>query len=86
VTLYVESKAARVDLPSAVSGRYVTPGQNARGDGILGEQIGSSVTLTLLLNQLAGDTIDVFTGELHGDTLIGRYRKNGGSVTFLRSP
>jgi hypothetical protein len=86
VTLYVESKAARVDLPSAVSGRYVTPGQNARGDGILGEQIGSSVTLALLLNQLAGDTVDVFTGELHGDTLIGRYRKNGGTVVFLRSP
>lgn len=85
-TLYVESKATREDLPAALSGRYVTPGPNARGDGILGEQIGTSVTLVLLLNQLSGDTADVFTGELRGDTLRGTYRKNGGTVVFLRSP
>ena len=85
-TLYVESKAAREDLPTALSGRYVTPAPNARGDGILGQQIGNSVTLALLLNQLSGDTIEVFTGQLHGDTLIGSYRKNGGTAVFVRSP
>ena len=85
-TLYVESKAAREDLPTALSGRYVTPVPNARGDGILGEQIGTSVTLALLLNQLGGDTVDVFTGELRGDTLTGQFRKNGGTAVFLRSP
>jgi hypothetical protein len=85
-TLYVESKATREDLPAALSGRYVTPAPNSRGDGILGQQIGTSVTLALLLNQLSGDTVDVFTGELRGDTLTGRYRKSGGTAVFLRSP
>lgn len=85
-TLYVESKATREGLPTALSGRYVTPGPNSRGDGILGQQIGTSVTLALLLNQLSGDTAEVFTGELRGDTLTGSYRKNGGTVVFLRSP
>jgi len=85
-TLYVESKATRPDLPTALSGRYVTPAPNARGDGIIGQQFGSTITLALLVSQLAGDTIDVFTGELRGDTLTGTYRKNGATSVFLRSP
>lgn len=85
-TLYVESKATRSDLPSALSGRYVSPTPAPHGDGILGQQFGSTITLALLANQLSGDTIDVFTGELRGDTLAGSYRKNGGAAVFLRSP
>jgi hypothetical protein len=86
LTLYVESKATRGDLPAALSGRYVTPIPNARADGVLGQQLGSTITLVLLANQLSGDTVDVFTGELHGDTLRGNYRKSGVTSTFLRSP
>jgi hypothetical protein len=86
ITLYVESKPTRDGLPAALSGRYVTPNPNARGDGIIGQQLGSTITLALLANQLAGDTVDVFTGELHGDTLTGSYRKNGGTSVFVRSP
>jgi hypothetical protein len=86
VTLYVESKAARPDLPAALSGRYVTPIPNPRADGVLGQQLGSTITLALLANQLSGDTVDVFTGELHGDTLRGSYRKSGVTSVFLRSP
>lgn len=85
LTLYVESKATRDGLPTALSGRYVTPVPNVRGDGILGQQLGSTVTLALLANQLSGDTVDVFTGELHGDTLRGSYRK-GATAVFMRSP
>jgi len=85
-TLYVESKATRENLPAALSGRYITAGVNPRGDGILGQQLGSTVTLALLANQLSGDTLDVFTGELRGDTLSGSYRKAGGVSVFLRSP
>jgi hypothetical protein len=86
LTLYVESKATRGNLPAALSGRYVTPIPNARADGVLGQQLGSTITLVLLANQLSGDTVDVFTGELHGDTLRGNYRKSGVTSTFLRSP
>ncbi|MGE5101486.1 MAG: DUF4249 family protein [Deltaproteobacteria bacterium] len=85
-TLYVESKATRSDLPTALSGRYVAPAPTPHGDGILGQQLGSSITLALLANQLSGDTVDVFTGELRGDTLSGSYRKNGGTSVFLRNP
>ena len=86
LTLYVESKAARGDLPTALSGRYVTGGPGARADGMIGEQRGSAVTLALLANQLAGDTADVFTGELRGDTLIGTYRHTRGTSIFVRIP
>jgi hypothetical protein len=85
-TLYVESSATREGLPAALSGRYITAGASPRGDGILGQQFGSTVTLALLANQLSGDTVDVFTGELRGDTLSGSYRKAGGISVFVRSP
>jgi hypothetical protein len=85
-TLYIESNATREDLPSALSGRYITAGVNVRGDGILGQQFGTTITLALLANQLSGDTVDVFIGELRGDTLSGSYRKAGGISVFLRSP
>jgi len=85
-TLYVESKAVRSELPTALSGRYVLALPNSRGDGMIGQQIGSTITLALLANQLAGDTLDLFTGELHGDTLRGSYRKSGGTSVFVRSP
>ena len=85
-TLYVESKATRTALPAALSGRWISPPPNQRGDGIIGQQLGSTITLALLVNQLAGDTVDVFTGELRGDTLTGTYRKNGGTAVFLRIP
>jgi hypothetical protein len=86
VTLYVESKPARSDLPTALSGRYITGGPGARADGIVGEQSGSAVKLAFLLGQLASDTADVFTGELRGDTLIGTYRRTRGTSIFVRVP
>jgi hypothetical protein len=82
LTLYVESPPARDGLPAALSGRYagVAPG----GDGIIGQQFGSTITLALLANQLVGDTVDLFAGVLRGDTLSGTYKKAGGSVVFVR--
>lgn len=82
-TLYVESPAARAGLPDALSGRYATSGPQ-RGDGIIGQQLGNTITLALLSNQLAGDTLDLFAGTLRGDTLSGTYRKAGGQVVFVR--
>jgi hypothetical protein len=85
-TLYIESEAARPELPKSLSGRYLLGGSTTRGDGILGKLLGSNVTLTLLTNQLAGDTLDVFDGEINGDTLRGGYWKSGKLATFVRVP
>jgi hypothetical protein len=80
--LYIESKPARADLPTALSGRYTT---NGRTDGIVGTRVGPTVSLVLVNNQLAWDTVDVFSGDFHGDTLVGTYKK-GGAALFVRSP
>ena len=81
-TLYVESPAARDGLPAALSGRYA--GITSGGDGIIGQQLGNTITLALLRNQLAGDTLDLFAGVLRGDTLSGTYRTQGTEVVFVR--
>jgi hypothetical protein len=86
ITLYIESKAAREDLPAALSGRYTLGGSTTRGDGIIGRMFGTDVNFALVQNQLAGDTVDVFIGELMGDTLRGTYRERGGNVVFVKSP
>jgi hypothetical protein len=84
VTLYVESPAARSGLPAALSGRYVTAGPTAHADALIGQLNGTSVSLVLLANQLAGDTIDVFTGEFDGKTITGSYRDRAGTVVFTK--
>jgi hypothetical protein len=86
ITLYVESPPAESGLPASISGRYTTAFPSVVSDGVLGQQFGTFVSLALLANQLSVDTVDVFSGELRGDSLIGSYRTNGGSAVFLRSP
>ena len=85
MTIYLESKAARSDLPNSLSGRF-TASANGRIDGVLGEQLGQTVNLTLLNNQLAGNKFDSFVGVLHGDTLTGTFERNGGTAVYLRTP
>lgn len=83
--LYIESPAVRSDAPTALSGRYVTPGPNLRADGIIGSMKGSEVILAFLANQLASDTVDVFAGQFDGSVLRGAYRSDPGTtVTFVR--
>jgi hypothetical protein len=89
LSLYVESKGARDDLPSSLTGRYTLGSSTTRGDGIIGKFTGTTVSLALLANQLSGDTVDVFLGELEGDTIRGSYtRKPGanGVLKFVRLP
>lgn len=87
LTLYVESKGANEGLASSLSGRYTLGTSTTRGDGIIGKFLGTSVSLALLGNQLSGDTVDVFLGELDGDTLRGSYtRRAGGELKFVRIP
>ena len=84
LSLYVESKGARDDLPSSLSGRYTLGASTTRGDGIIGKFSGTSVSLALLANQLAGDTVDVFLGELEGDTIRGSYTRRAGASGELK--
>lgn len=83
-TLYVESPAAREGLPAALSGRYTLGTSSTRGDGIIGQYDGTTVRLALLANQLSGDTVDVFLGELDGDTLRGGYLRSGSNTQELK--
>jgi hypothetical protein len=84
LTLYIESKSLRPDVPTTISGRYTTAPPNARADGIVGEISGTKVAFAILANQLASDTLDVFTGELSGNTITGSYRKRTGTAVFVR--
>jgi hypothetical protein len=87
LTLYVESKSSRADVPDALSGRFTTT-INVNSRGVLGQQAGLSVALVTIANQLAHDTIDVFTGELSADgrTLSGSFRSTAddGRVTYIK--
>ena len=83
--LYIESAAVRTDAPSALSGRYNSPGPNVRVDGLIGTINGSEVVLAFLANQLASDTVDVFVGQLNSGVLRGEYRGHPGTtVTFVK--
>lgn len=88
--LYVESKAARSDQDDALSGRYAR--QMRLGDigcpvcGLLGTARGSRVELAFLRDWSARDTVEYLTGELRGDTIVGRYRGHGGIAHFVRQP
>jgi len=86
ITLYVESPPAKgaTDATTALSGRYTSVGPNPRTDGIIGRMKGNTVSFALLANQLAGDTVDVFTGTLDGATLSGKYKRRTGEIVFLK--
>jgi hypothetical protein len=85
LNIYLESKSARSDLPDVLSGRYTTGSGVA--NGIVGEMSASRVTLVLVSNQLAHDTVDVFAGELSADgtTLTGTFRSKGATqFTYVK--
>lgn len=86
--LYVESRATRSGQGDALSGRYdVRPRFGYSGClacGLLGTVKGNRVELALLRDWTAQDTVEIFTGELRGDTIVGSYRGFGGPVRFVR--
>lgn len=87
--LYVESRAARSDQADALSGRYTRVMH--LGDigcpvcGLLGSSKNGRLELDFLRDWFASDTVEVFTGEFHGDTIVGSYRVRGGIWRFVRS-
>ena len=90
VTLYVESRSVRSDQADALSGRHQPRGRF--GDpcpmvhGVLGTVQGGQVQLAFLCTWSAKDTVEILTGEIHGDTIVGRYRGFGGTAHFVRQP
>jgi hypothetical protein len=88
--LYVESRSARSDQGDALSGRYERrPSFSYTGpliNGLLGTVRNGRVELALLRGWSAMDTVDVFTGEIRGDTLVGAYRFFGGRIPFVKQP
>ena len=86
--LYVESHAARSDQDDALSGRYAR--ELRLGDtgcavcGLLGTARGGHIELAFLRDWFANDTTEYMVGELHGDTIVGRYRGHGGVARFVR--
>jgi hypothetical protein len=86
--VYVESKAARSDQSDVLSGRYAR--QLRLGDvgcaecGLLGSRKGRNVQLVFLTDWFASDTAEILDGELHGDTIVGRYHAHGGIGRFVR--
>ena len=86
--LYLESPAARSDQADALSGR--SQRRVAFGDpgcavcGVLGTTQNGRVELALLRGWSASDTMEVFTGEIRGDTIVGSYRGLGGVVHLVK--
>ena len=86
--LYVESHAARGDQADALSGRYeVRPRLGYSGCltcGLLGTARNGRIELALLGGWFASDTVQIFTGEIRGDTIVGVYSGFGGPVHFVK--
>jgi hypothetical protein len=94
LSLYLESPAARSDQPDLLSGRYTNGvGWKFTGCqvcGLFGTVQGQTVKLALLETGIdtkgwsARDTVDLFTGTVRGDTIVGSYRGRGGPFSFVR--
>jgi hypothetical protein len=87
--LYVESRSARDDQGDAISGRYQK--RTTLGNpgcpvcGVLGTVKDGHIELNFLRDWYASDTVERFTGEVRGDTIVGQYRLFGGPVRFVKS-
>jgi hypothetical protein len=86
VNLYIESAPTKgaSEPTTALSGNYRPGVANAQANGIIGRMTGTTVSFALLAGQLAGDTVDVFTGTLNGTTLSGTYKDKTGEVVFVK--
>ena len=86
--LYVESPSSRNDQGDALSGRFERRPTfslpNEPIDGLLGTVKKGKVALSFLRNWSAADTVEVFSGEIRGDTIVGSYRGFGGIAHFVR--
>ena len=88
-TLYLESPASKSGQSDALSGRYEKPlilGETDPIRGVLGKAGNGHVELAFLALWSARDTLDVMSGEIRGDTIVGTFRLRGGPSRFVRQP
>ena len=82
ITLYVESPSVRSDQPDAITGSYrhsFGTSQSAAS----GTFSNGRLKLVFLADQTLTDSVDHFTGDLKGDTIIGEFSK-GAKARYLR--
>jgi hypothetical protein len=84
VRLYVESASPKEGVPASLSGSYQPLGTGARTQGLIGTLNTPRLSFALLNNQLARDTVAVFTGSLRGDSLVGSYKGRSTPAVFVR--
>jgi hypothetical protein len=86
--VYVEAAASRRDQSDALSGRATRRksifDSGCSYCGVLGSVQDGRVELNFLTGWSARDTMETFTGELRGDTLVGSYRFAGGLAKFVK--
>lgn len=88
IDVYLESPSARSDQPDALTGQFEkrpsfsNPGCNICG--LLGNERNGRINLYFLRDWSATDTAEVFTGEIRGDTIVGKYSGFGGIAHFVR--
>jgi hypothetical protein len=80
--LYVETPGE----PAALSGWYARSRASGVLEGMVGSRTNGRVVLEFLANQAAVDTVAVFSGEQHGDSLVGAFVGVPGQVVFLKRP
>jgi hypothetical protein len=81
LTLYVESPSTRSGQPDAITGRYRRSGGTFAA--AVGTLSGTHLDLAFLADQVMTDTLDRFSGELRGDSLVGTFSK-GAPAAYVR--
>ncbi len=78
INLWVESPASRSDQTSILSASF-SPIVGAA----VGTLVDNKITLAFLKSQKVADTVDIFRGEVHGDSLVGKFSK-GALATYVK--
>jgi len=82
ITLYVESTSSRSDTPDAITGSYRHSFGTAQA-AASGTFSNGRLKLVFLGDQTLTDSVDHFTGDLRGDTIVGEFSK-GAKARYLR--
>jgi hypothetical protein len=82
ITLYDESPAVRSDQPDAITGNYRHSFGTTQAAAV-GTFANGRLRLVFLNDQTLTDSVDHFTGDLRGDTIVGEFSK-GAPGRYLR--
>ena len=85
LSLFIESPATRKGDADAISGSYNTIPGNVFTMPVTGTFRNGELRIVFHRNQVVPDTMEVFVGQLRGDTIVGSYGK-GAPGKFVRRP